>query len=75
MVSSGNFLFGQGWSQETQEGVVLELTFRDTDLVQVRMHPYVMMDQAQTNLTDPEGDGHYVLERVFEASGAAGRPP
>ena len=70
VVSSGNFLFGQGWSQDTQEGVVFELTFRDADLVQARMHPYVTRDQAQTNLTDPEGDGHYVLERVFEHSAA-----
>ena len=70
VMSSGNFLFGQGWSQDTQEGVVFELTFRDTDLVQARMHPYVTMDQAQTNLTEPEGDGRYVLERVFEHSAA-----
>jgi hypothetical protein len=70
IMSSGNFLFGQGWSQDTQEGVVFELTFRDTDLVQARMHPYVTIDQAQTNLLDPEGDGHYVLERVFQHSAA-----
>ena len=70
VMSSGNFLFGQGWSQDTQEGVVFELTFRDTDLVQARMHPYVTMDQAQTNLTEPEGDGRYVLERIFEHSAA-----
>jgi poly-gamma-glutamate capsule biosynthesis protein CapA/YwtB (metallophosphatase superfamily) len=70
IMSSGNFLFGQGWSQDTQEGVVFELTFRDTDLVQARMHPYVTMDQAQTNLTDPEGDGSYVLNRIFEHSAA-----
>ena len=70
VMSSGNFLFGQGWSQDTQEGVVFELTFRDTDLVQARMHPYVTMDQAQTNLLDPEGDGRYVLERIFEHSAA-----
>ena len=68
VVSSGNFLFGQGWSQDTQEGVVFELTFRDTDLVQARMHPFVTLDQAQTNLTDPEGDGSYVLRRIFEYS-------
>ncbi len=70
VMSSGNFLFGQGWSQDTQEGVVFELAFRDTDLVQARMHPYVTLDQAQTNLTDPEGDGRYVLERIFESSAA-----
>jgi hypothetical protein len=33
------------------------------------MHPYVMIDQAQTNLTDPETDGAYVLNRILEASG------
>jgi poly-gamma-glutamate capsule biosynthesis protein CapA/YwtB (metallophosphatase superfamily) len=69
MVSHGNFLFGQSWSQQTQEGVIMELAFRGTELVQVRMHPYVMIDQAQTNLTDPETDGSYVLTRILEASG------
>jgi poly-gamma-glutamate capsule biosynthesis protein CapA/YwtB (metallophosphatase superfamily) len=69
MVSHGNFLFGQEWSQQTQEGVTLELAFRGTTLVQARMHPYIMLDQAQTNLTDPATDGRYVLERIYEASG------
>ena len=69
MVSHGNFLFGQGWSQQTQEGVTLELAFRGTELVQARMHPYVMLEQAQTNLTDPETDGLHVLNRIYEASG------
>ena len=53
MVSHGNFLFGQEWSQQTQEGVILELAFRGTELAQARMHPYIMLEQAQTNLTDP----------------------
>jgi poly-gamma-glutamate capsule biosynthesis protein CapA/YwtB (metallophosphatase superfamily) len=69
MVSHGNFLFGQEWSQQTQEGVLLELAFHDTELVQARMHPYIMLDQAQTNLTDPETDGTWVLNRIYEASG------
>jgi poly-gamma-glutamate capsule biosynthesis protein CapA/YwtB (metallophosphatase superfamily) len=69
MVSHGNFLFGQEWSQQTQEGVTLELTFRGTELVQARMHPYIMLEQAQTNLTDPATDGQYVLTRIYEASG------
>ena len=69
MVSHGNFLFGQGWSQQTQEGVLLELAFRGTTLAQARMHPYIMLEQAQTNLTDPETDGLYVLNRIYEASG------
>jgi poly-gamma-glutamate capsule biosynthesis protein CapA/YwtB (metallophosphatase superfamily) len=69
MVSHGNFLFGQEWSQQTQEGVTLELAFRGSELVQARMHPYIMLEQAQTNLTDPETDGTYVLNRIYEASG------
>jgi poly-gamma-glutamate capsule biosynthesis protein CapA/YwtB (metallophosphatase superfamily) len=69
MVSHGNFLFGQEWSQQTQEGVILELAFHGTALAQARMHPYIMLEQAQTNLTDPETDGTYVLNRIYEASG------
>ncbi|HEX7195410.1 MAG TPA: CapA family protein [Candidatus Limnocylindria bacterium] len=69
MVSHGNFLFGQEWSQQTQEGVTLELAFSGTELVQARMHPYIMLEQAQTNLTDPETDGLYVLNRIYEAAG------
>ena len=72
MVSHGNFLFGQEWSQQTQEGVVLELAFLGTELAQARMHPYIMLEQAQTNLTDPATDGQYVLQRIYEASGLAG---
>lgn len=69
MVSHGNFLFGQEWSQQTQEGVLLELAFAGTELKQARMHPYIMLEQAQANLTDPETDGLYVLNRIYEASG------
>jgi poly-gamma-glutamate capsule biosynthesis protein CapA/YwtB (metallophosphatase superfamily) len=69
MVSHGNFLFGQEWSQQTQEGVTLELAFHGTRLVQARMHPYIMLEQAQTNLTDPSTDGLWVLNRIYEASG------
>ena len=74
MVSHGNFLFGQEWSQQTQEGVTLELAFRGTQLAQARMHPYIMLEQAQTNLTDPETDGMYVLNRIYEASGLTPAP-
>lgn len=69
MVSHGNFLFGQEWSQQTQEGVLLELAFRGTELAQARMHPYIMLEQAQANLVDPSTDGQWVLNRIYEASG------
>jgi hypothetical protein len=66
LVSPGNYLFGQAWWQETQEGVILDMTFRGTTLVNVRLHPTVMILQARPALLDPQGDGHYVLERIWK---------
>jgi hypothetical protein len=68
LVSPGNYMFGQGWWQETQEGVILELTFRGSTLVNVRNHPTVQILQARPALLDPQGDGHYVLERMWTYS-------
>jgi poly-gamma-glutamate capsule biosynthesis protein CapA/YwtB (metallophosphatase superfamily) len=64
----GNFLFGQDWWQDTQEGVLVELSFVGTTLVNVRLHPYVMLLSARPALLDPQGDGHYVLQRIWKAS-------
>jgi hypothetical protein len=66
--SHGNFLFGQDWSRQTQEGVVVELTFVGPTLAQARLHPYIMLDQAQANLIDPVTDGKYVLRQVWTVS-------
>lgn len=68
VTSHGNFLFGQLWSRQTEEGLIYEVTFRGTELVQVRVHPYVVMDGAQPKLTDPTTDGAYVQRQVFEVS-------
>lgn len=68
VTSHGNFLFGQDWSRQTQEGVIYEVTFRGKDLVQVRLHPYIVMDGAQPNLTASRTDGAYVQRQVFGAS-------
>jgi hypothetical protein len=66
LASPGNYMFGQGWWQEAQEGVILEMTFRGTRLVNVRLHPTVQVLQARPALTDPQGDGRYVLERIWK---------
>lgn len=66
LASPGNYLFGQSWWQETQEGVILDMTFRGTQLVNARLHPTVMILQARPALLDPEGDGRYVLERIWK---------
>ncbi len=64
----GNYMYGQPWWQETQEGVILDLSFRGKTLVNIRFHPYAMLLNARPSLTDPEGDGQYVLERIWQAS-------
>jgi poly-gamma-glutamate capsule biosynthesis protein CapA/YwtB (metallophosphatase superfamily) len=66
--SHGNFLFGQDWSRQTEESVIVELTFVGSTLVQARLHPYVMLDQAQPNLTNPATDGKFVLNQVWSVS-------
>jgi hypothetical protein len=64
----GNYQFGQDFWQNTQEGVVVQATFRGTTLINIRLHPYVMILAARAALLDPEGDGHYVLDRIFDNS-------
>ncbi|GAB3050612.1 hypothetical protein GCM10027053_07100 [Intrasporangium mesophilum] len=68
LVSPGNYLFGQDWWQETQEGLILDLTFSGTKLVNVRLRPTVMIQQARPALLDPQGDGRYVLQRTYKYS-------
>ena len=59
----GNYVFGQDFFQNLQEGVILEQKFVGKRLVNVRLHPYVIVLGARPSLTDPEGDGRYVLRR------------
>ncbi len=66
LASPGNYMFGQGWWQETMEGLIVDMTFRGTKLVNVRLHPTVQVLQARPALLDPEGDGSYVLERIWK---------
>jgi poly-gamma-glutamate capsule biosynthesis protein CapA/YwtB (metallophosphatase superfamily) len=68
VLSHGNFLFGQAWAQESQEGMLVELAFVGTRLAQVRLHPYIMLNQARAAFTDYTTDGAYLLNRVFAAS-------
>ena len=70
----GNFQYGQDFWQNTQEGVIEELTFRGTTLVNIRLHPYVMILAARAALLDPEGDGRYVLNRIWKISELDYRP-
>ncbi|HEY8869771.1 MAG TPA: CapA family protein [Candidatus Limnocylindrales bacterium] len=64
----GNLVFDQTWSEQTEEGITLEMTFQGSRLVQVRMRPHVILDRAQPNFLDPGGSGSVVMDRVFAAS-------
>ena len=66
--SHGNFLFPQSWSRQTMEGVVVEATFYGKTLVQFRLHPYVVTQNAQPNLLNPTTDGKFVLNQVWSVS-------
>jgi hypothetical protein len=68
LASPGNYVFGQDFFQNLQEGVILEQQFVGSRLVNVRLHPYVIIRGARPALTDPEGDGRYVLERIWRNS-------
>ena len=68
ITSHGNFLFGQMWSRQTQEGLIYEVTFRGKTLVQVRGHAYTVVDGGQPNLIEPTTDGAFVQNQVFKVS-------
>lgn len=66
--SLGDFVFNVTPSEQTEEGIVLELTFAGSRLVQARMLPYLILDGSQPNLLDPASSGKVVLNQVFGAS-------
>jgi hypothetical protein len=66
--SPGNYVYGQDFFQNLQEGVILEQKFVGTRAVNFRLHPYVIILGARPALTDPETDGRYVLRRIWKNS-------
>jgi poly-gamma-glutamate capsule biosynthesis protein CapA/YwtB (metallophosphatase superfamily) len=65
--SLGNFVFDQWWWDKTQKGIVLELTFSGSRLVQAWMHPILIIDYSQPNLVDA-GTGSIVMDQTYSAS-------
>jgi Bacterial capsule synthesis protein PGA_cap len=68
LYSMGNFIFDLTRFEQTLEGVIVELTFAGDRLLQVELHPTVLMNLSQANLLDPERDGRVVLRRMRDAS-------
>ncbi len=66
--SMGDLIFDLPRSEQTEEGLIVELTFVDRHLAQIDIHPTIELDRSQPNLLDPAGDGRVVLDRVRGAS-------
>ena len=64
----GNFVFDQNWSELTEEGLILELSFSGGTLVQAWMHPILDLANCQPNLLDA-ASGQVVLNRLYAATG------
>jgi len=73
LYSLGNLIFDLTRSEETVEGVIVEITFVGARPAQIRLHPTVMVDLVQPNLLEPAGDGAAVIERMQKASAALPR--
>jgi poly-gamma-glutamate synthesis protein (capsule biosynthesis protein) len=66
--SQGNLIFDLVRSEETVEGLIVEVTFVGAKPVQIRLHPTVMVDIVQPNLLKVPGDGAVVIDRMRVAS-------
>jgi poly-gamma-glutamate synthesis protein (capsule biosynthesis protein) len=63
----GNFVFDQDWSDETQQGLVMEATFLGSRLSSVRLLPVRIVDMFQSTWAGAR-EGQAVLQRVRDAS-------
>ena len=71
--SMGNFIFDQYWSTDTMEGALTEITLQGNRVVQIRLHPYVILDQSQPNLLNPAtDDGKQLLKEIRQVSDPMG---
>ncbi len=67
--SMGNFIFDQYWSTATMESIIPEMTFAGTRLVQLTLHPDIILDQAQPNLLDSTtDDGRALMKAIRNVS-------
>jgi poly-gamma-glutamate synthesis protein (capsule biosynthesis protein) len=65
--SMGDFLFDLPRFERTLEGIIVELTFSADRLVQVQLHPTVIVGRSQVDLLAPT-DAAVVLARMRAAS-------
>ncbi len=68
LYSLGDLVFELTHDQRTMEGALADLTFVGRRLVQLDLHPTLILDGSQPNLLDPAGDGAALLGQVRAAS-------
>jgi poly-gamma-glutamate capsule biosynthesis protein CapA/YwtB (metallophosphatase superfamily) len=73
LYSLGNLIFDLTRSEETVEGLIVEVTFVGARPAQIRLHPTVTVDLVQPNLLEAAGDGAVVIKRMRKASEALAR--
>jgi len=66
--SMADFVFNIDRSEKTMEGILVDATYAGSRLVQMQIHPFIVVDHAQPNLLDPAGSGGAVLDQLFGAS-------
>ena len=66
--SLGDFIFDLPRSEQTEEGLIAELTFTGARLAQIDIHPMIELDRSQPNLLEGR-DAQVILDRVRKASG------
>jgi hypothetical protein len=71
--SFGDLVFDLGHDERTQEAMVAELTFAGRRLVQVTLHPTLILDRSQPNLLEPAGGGTALMAAI--AAGSARLTP
>jgi poly-gamma-glutamate capsule biosynthesis protein CapA/YwtB (metallophosphatase superfamily) len=72
--SMGDLLFDLNHDERTQEAFLVETAFAGKHLVQVTLHPTVIVSQAQLNLLTPAGGGTRLLRAIQAASQRLGAP-
>lgn len=63
----GNFVFDQGWSKKTKQGMVFEAVFRGARLESWRLIPIHIYDNYQPHWAEPE-EAKEILDEVEEAN-------
>lgn len=71
--SFGDLVFDLSHDERTQEAMVAELTFSGRTLVQVDLHPTLILDKSQPNVLDAAGGGSALLAAI--AAGSARLSP